>query len=149
MTLPQPVPADCPGIDDCHAAQPIHLQLAELREGQRRLEAGQRILASGHVQVVEQVAEITLRLDRHERQLADLSTVPGELAANTAATRDVLAAVVETRDMVQFARDAQVAGRLGARIARAGTKLIMGVAALITATAGAWWAWVHGGPPKP
>lgn len=118
-------PDDCPGLDDCAQAAPIHEQLERLQAGLQAVAAGhveladgQRLLTAGQKQHTEQIAEVALTLKRHDDQLRDLGRLPAAVAENTTVTRDVLAAVAETRDMVQAARDLQAAGRLGARILR-------------------------------
>jgi hypothetical protein len=72
------------------------------------LESGQKMIASGHVQLVEQMAEITVsqRKADAQRKLYSqrLDSITAELADNSRVTREILQATTDLRDVVTTAR---------------------------------------------
>lgn len=88
---------------------------AELHDRVNTLEAGQRMIATGHVQLVEQMAEITInqrRADVERReQTKRLDDITVDLAENSKVTREILDA---TRDL----RDVVITAKTGGRLAK-------------------------------
>lgn len=105
-----------------------------------------RVLEIGHQQLISQMAELRLHQldsDKERRQMAR------DVKETTAVAREVLDSTRDIRETVQTLRDVQAAGRLGARLSRMTGAVLFKLAALVTAIAGAWWAWKGGPPPKP
>lgn len=87
----------------------------ELQDRVNTLEVGQRMIANGHVQLVEQMAEITVSQRRADAQRkeygARLDAITVELADNSKTTREILEA---TRDL----RDVVITAKTGGRLAK-------------------------------
>ncbi len=108
----------------------------ELQDRVNAIEAGQRMIASGHVQLVEQMAEITVsqrRADIHRKEQTqrldeiavtllnqdqqikenkdNLQAIRDDLAGNTKTTKEILEA---TRDL----RDVVITAKTGGRLAK-------------------------------
>ena len=94
MAPPIDPPPDCPGLDDCGPAQP-------LRDRIDRLEASVRVVATGHVTLTQQVAELSLSVTRQDQRIDKIVT---DLADNSKVTRETLAAAREIRDIVTTGR---------------------------------------------
>lgn len=124
-----------------------------LEHAQRDVTAALRVVQTGHELLAGQMAELTVaqRAADVARQRLELAVAEntGITRQNNDITREVLTAMGDVRDTLQTLRDVQAAGRLGARLSRMTGAVLLKLAALITALAGAWWAWKGGGPPKP
>lgn len=108
----------------------------ELQERVNTLEAGQKMIASGHVLLVEQMAEVTVSQRRadihraeHTKRLAEiagtlqqqdeeikrnresLSSIRDELAGNTKTTKEIL-------DVTRDLRDVVITAKTGGRLAK-------------------------------
>ena len=87
----------------------------ELQDRVNTLETGQRMIATGHVQLVEQMAEITVSQRRADEQRkiysARLDAITVDLAENSKVTREILDA---TRDL----RDVVITAKTGGRLAK-------------------------------
>lgn len=96
-----------------------------------------RALASGHVQLVEQMAEITISQRRADLQMVEqsrrLDDINLELAANSKATREVLSITTDLRDVV-------ITAKTGGRLVRWAAPTVVALAA----TAAAIKAWFAG-----
>ena len=72
------------------------------------LETAQRMIAAGHVQLVEQMAEITVNQHRADQQrkeyAARLDAITADLADNSKVTREILDATRDLRDVVITAK---------------------------------------------
>lgn len=94
------------------------------------LESSVRIVAAGHQQLVDQMAEITVSQHRSGTRLDKIST---ELADNSKTTREILGATRDLRDVVITAR---TSGKFARWLA---PTVIAGAAALAVIKAG----WDH------
>lgn len=87
----------------------------ELQDRVNTLETGHRMIATGHVQLVEQMAEITVSQRRADEQRkiysARLDAITVDLAENSKVTREILDA---TRDL----RDVVITAKTGGRLAK-------------------------------
>lgn len=114
-------PPDCPGLDACQPAAIVREHLDQLTVTQQRLEAQVRIVAAGHSQLVDQLANVTVTLREQDRRIEEnvtrMQSLDVHLRENTELTKDI--------------RDALVAGRVVKRLAIWG-----GGAALVVAQ---WW----------
>lgn len=115
---------------------------AELEHRVNTLEAGQKMIASGHVQLVEQMAEITVSQRRADQQrkeyAARLDAITADLADNSKVTREILDA---TRDL----RDVVITAKTGGRLAKwaAPTLVAAGVSVgILKGWALASWEWL-------
>lgn len=129
---------------------------AELQDRVNTLEAGQKMIASGHVLLVEQMAEITVSQRRadvhraeHTKRLAEiagtllsqdeeirrnrdsLERISEDLNANTRATRETLETA---RDLRDFVITAKTSGRFAKWLA----PTLIAVAAAVGVLKG-WW----------
>lgn len=93
------------------------------------LESSVRIVAAGHQQLVDQMAEITVSQHRSGTRLDKLDS---DLAENSKVTREILAA---TRDL----RDVVITARTGGKFARWLAPTIIAAAASIGVIKG-WWS---------
>ena len=93
------------------------------------LEASVRMVASGHAQLVEQMAEITVSQHRSGTRLDKLST---DLADNTAMSRAILQDIKDVHDVV-------VTAKTGGRLAKWAAPTLVAAAASIAVIKG----WVH------
>lgn len=115
---------------------------AELQDRVSSLEAGQRMIAAGHVQLVDQMAEITVSQRRADQQrkeyAARLDAITADLADNSKTTREILEA---TRDL----RDVVITAKTGGRLAKwaAPTLVAVGVSVgIVKGWALASWEWL-------
>lgn len=136
---------------------------AELQDRVNTLEVGQRMIAAGHVQLVDQIAEVTVNQHRAEQQRkdfakqlqgiaatlssqdeqirvnrADMAEIRDDLRANTTTTREILEA---TRDL----RDVVITAKTGGKLAKwaAPTLVAAGVSiGIIKGWAMASWEWL-------
>lgn len=129
---------------------------AELENRVSTLEAGQKMIASGHVQLVEQMAEITVsqrradvqRREQTERldQIAitlmnqdeqirlnrdNLQTINDKLDLNTKATQETLVTARDLRDFV-------ITAKTGGKLARWAAPTLLALAAAVGVLKG-WW----------
>lgn len=137
---------------------------AELENRVNTLEAGHRMIAAGHVQLVDQIAEVTVNQHRAEQQRKDfarrlegiaatlqsqdeqirnnrdsLESIRDELRSNTTTTREILDA---TRDL----RDVVITAKTGGRLARWAAPTLLAAAASLGVLKGWWLAsveWLH------
>lgn len=136
---------------------------ADLQDRVSSLEAGQRMIAAGHVQLVDQIAEVTVNQHRAEQQRKDfakrlegiaatlqsqdeqirfhrdsLAEIRDDLRSNTTTTREILEA---TRDL----RDVVITAKTGGRLAKwaAPTLVAVGVSVgIVKGWAMASWEWL-------
>lgn len=115
---------------------------AELQDRVSSLEAGQRMIAAGHVQLVDQMAEITVSQRRADQQrkeyAARLDAITADLADNSKVTREILDA---TRDL----RDVVITAKTGGKLAKwaAPTLVAAGVSiGIVKGWAIASWEWL-------
>ena len=93
------------GLDERVAAHISHEdsmpgKLDGLHERVERLEAGQRVIAAGHVSLTAQMAEVTTALHHQHAAATDLRA---EMQRNSDATQQTLHAAREIRDIVTTA----------------------------------------------
>lgn len=113
-----------------------------------------RLLQRGHEQLISQMAELGLNQLHEERARKELAgkveALSGKVDENTGVTLEVLKGTREIMGTVRTLRDVQAAGRLWARffrwVGRNVRAVVLWGAPLVTAVAGAWWAWRNGGP---
>lgn len=117
---------------------PLHITESEWADIAGRistLESGQKMIAAGHVQLVEQMAEITVSQRKADAQRKvysqRLDSITAELADNSRVTREILQATTDLRDVVTTART-------GGQFVRwlAPTLIAAGAAALVMK---GWW----------
>lgn len=89
-----PTPDDCPGPEACAPAR----DLVELIDA---VEQSVRMLASGHVTLTEQMAELHLSVVRQDKRMDKLVT---DLQANSQATQETMKAALEIKDVVTTGR---------------------------------------------
>lgn len=81
---------------------------AEIEGRISSLESGQKMIASGHVVLVEQMAEITVsqrKADAQRKVYSNrLDAINQELADNSRVTREILQATTDLRDVVITAK---------------------------------------------
>lgn len=123
-------PSDCPGIEHCAEAEPIHDQL-------QTLQSSVRILAQGHATLAEKMAEVTMTLRRQDERIDSNAEVLSSLQASSLGNAEML------RDI----KDIVTAGRVTWRVSKAVGSFIKWGAGLVIAVSGAWFAITHG--PKP
>lgn len=92
------------------------------------LESSVRIVAAGHQQLVDQMAEITVSQHRSGTRLDKLDS---DLAENSKVTHEILAA---TRDL----RDVVITARTGGRFARWLAPTVIAGAAAVAVIKGGW-----------
>lgn len=119
---------------------PTDEQLAAMDQRVGTLEAGVRVIAAGHAQLVEQLAEITVSQHRAEAQRhaqsARLDNFDAALAENSRLTAETL---VATRDI----RDLMTTARTGGRLVRWAAPTLAAAGAT-WATLKGWWPWHKG-----
>lgn len=105
----------------CHSSSSVREHLEQLTAMQTRLESQVRIVAAGHSQLVDQIADITVTLREQDRLIgvnaSRMDSIDSALRENTELTRDI--------------RDALIAGKVIKRAA-----MWIGVTALVVAQ---WW----------
>ena len=89
-----PTPDDCPGPEDCGPARGLADRIGTL-------EGSVRILASGHVTLTEQMAELSISVARQDKRMDQFGA---ELAQNGKDTRETLQAALEIKDIVTTGR---------------------------------------------
>lgn len=89
MTMP-PTPADCPGPDHCGPVQNLYERIGTL-------ESSVRILATGHVTLTQQMAELTISAHRQDERM---DAFGHDLVENSQVTRETLQAAHEIKDIV-------------------------------------------------
>lgn len=109
----------------CRSTESLRDHLEQLTAMQTRLESQVRIVAAGHTQLVDQIADITVTLREQDRLIgvnaSRMDSIDSALRENTALTRDI--------------RDALIAGKLIKRAA-----IWVGVTALVVVQ---WWGQIR------
>jgi hypothetical protein len=99
------------------------------------LEGSLRAVAAGHVQLTEQMSEITINQRRGEAQRAEqtqrLDDITAELAKNSKTTSEILTATLDLRDVV-------ITAKTGGKFARWLAPTVVAVAAALAVFKG-WW----------
>lgn len=119
---------------------PTPEELAALDQRVSTLETGMRIVAAGHAQLTEQLAEITVSQHRAEAQrqaqASRLDNVDAALAENSRLTAETLVAARDIRDLMTTART-------GGRLVRWAAPTLAAAGAT-WATLKGWWPWHKG-----
>lgn len=109
----------------CRSTESLRDHLEQLTAMQTRLESQVRIVAAGHTQLVDQIADITVTLREQDRLIgvnaSRMDSIDSALRENTALTRDI--------------RDALIAGKVIKRAA-----IWVGVTALVVVQ---WWGQIR------
>jgi hypothetical protein len=107
---------------------PTPSDFAALMDMQQRQEAQIRVIASGHVQLVDQVAEITVTLRHQDERIAvsatQLKRIETAVGENTELTRDI--------------RDAITASKVAGRLVTWAAAAVVTVSAAWVALRGIW-----------
>lgn len=115
-------------------------ELAAMDARVSTLETGMRMIASGHAQLTEQLAEITVSQHRAEAQrkaqAQRLDNFDAALADNSRLTAETLAAARDIRDLITTART-------GGRLVRWAAPTLAAAGAT-WATLKGWWPWHKG-----
>ena len=94
MAQHPPTPDECPGPDQGGPAASLHERIGTL-------ESSVRILATGHVTLTEQMAEMTVSMTRQDKRI---NALRDDLKANSDATLATLQAAREIKDIVTTGR---------------------------------------------